>query len=361
VGENHAVYKASYVDAHHQVRAVVVRIATSDRALDCAEAGREATALRKVQGFVAPLLHDFRCDSEWFGAPVMCMTFVGGVQRAPRDAQDFERLGRSVAWVHGLPTRDLAEWLPDEPTLLGYLGTRLAKIDERLPWIRDPLPAAVQDRLRRALAAMTDVVDEARRAESFQAEESLVLLHGDVAGGNIVWTPDPVLIDWEYARIGDPADEVAYVFAQHDCTPEQRTMFWRGYRQGRDRDHALDHVVDRSVRWEPITILGSAMFWAQPWSRRAEADADARTDPTAPKELAHYRKETIRRIERFEALLGRVQEQWRTDRTPGAVTVAHPPASGCQRSQGKTAAGVVVGRFQWYTSNTRPASLLECS
>jgi aminoglycoside phosphotransferase (APT) family kinase protein len=242
MGENHAVYRLSYLDPDQQAKDVVVRIASSDRARDPAAAGREATALKKVGGFVAPLLHDFSCDSEWFDAPVMCMDLVEGVQRAPREAQEFERLGHSVGRVHEVPTQDLVEWLPDEPTTRGYLETRLAKIAEKRPWIRDPLPVTVQDRLRRALATVEEVVEEARRAESFTTNESLVLLHGDVAGGNIVWTPDPVLIDWEYARVGDPADEIAYIFAQHDCTPEQRTMFWRGYEQSRDRDRAREHV-----------------------------------------------------------------------------------------------------------------------
>lgn len=150
-------------------------------------------------------------------------------------------------------------------------------------------------------------MERARRSESFETNELLVLLHGDVAGGNIVWTPDPVLIDWEYARVGDPADEIAYIFAQHDCTPEQRTMFWRGYAKSRDRDRPLEHVVDRTVWWEPITILGSALFWVQLWSRRADADANRGMDPSAPREQAFYRTETIRRLERFEALLGRLR------------------------------------------------------
>ncbi len=307
VGENHAVYKLSYRTVDRQAKQVVVRIASSDRARDIAAAEREATALRMVQGLTAPLLLDFRPDSEWFDAPVMCLGFVDGVQRAPSDAQDFERLGHCVRSVHRVPTQNLTGWFPSEPTMEGYLETRFVKIEEKLPWVRDPLPVTVQDRLRRALAAIEEVVEGARKSESFQTNESLVLLHGDVAGGNIVWTPDPVLIDWEYARVGDPADEIAYVFAQHDCTPEQRTMFWRGYGQRHDGDRALELVVDRAAWWEPITIFGSALFWVQLWTRRADHDADVDLDRSATKEQSFYREETMRRLDRVEALLGRLR------------------------------------------------------
>jgi aminoglycoside phosphotransferase (APT) family kinase protein len=214
VGENHAVYRLSYVDPDQKSKDVVIRIAISDRARDAAAAKREAAVLTKLQGVAAPVLHDFRCDNEWFDAPVMCMDFIQGVQRSPHDLWEFERLGHVLATLHALPTDDLAGWWPDAATVPGYLETRLAKIDEKLPSIRDPLPAPVQDRFRQAQVLLDSILAPRRRAASFAVGEALSLLHGDVAGGNIIWTSDPVLIDWEYARVGDPADEVAYVFAR---------------------------------------------------------------------------------------------------------------------------------------------------
>ena len=70
-----------------------------------------------------------------------------------------------------------------------------------------------------------------RNAESFRTDEMLALLHGDIASGNILWSPDPGLIDWEYTRLGDPADEIAYLFDQNGLTPPRRQAFWRGYRE----------------------------------------------------------------------------------------------------------------------------------
>jgi Ser/Thr protein kinase RdoA (MazF antagonist) len=61
------------------------------------------------------------------------------------------------------------------------------KIDERLPWVRDPLPMDVQRRLRRARSLLEQARRHAPDTDAFQNGELLVLLHGDVAGGNLVW------------------------------------------------------------------------------------------------------------------------------------------------------------------------------
>lgn len=303
-GENHVVYKVSYVDSGGAPRAVVIRVATSHRARDHAAAEREATAMRMAQGFAAPVLQDFRAESEWFDAPVMCLDFVDGEQRAPRDVQDFERLGSVVAPIHALPVSDVPGWLPAVPTLTGYLQARVDKIDQRMPWVREPLPMTIQDRIRRARMLVDDVVSAALAGDAFGGEQALVLLHGDVAGGNIIWAPDPVLIDWEYARLGDPADECAYIFVQHDVTEEQRTAFWRGYGEGCDSGASLERVVSRARRWEPITILGSAMFWTELWTERLDADAAGVACTSAPREQKYYDANTVQRLDRFDRLIG---------------------------------------------------------
>jgi aminoglycoside phosphotransferase (APT) family kinase protein len=305
-GENHAVFRVSYVGPPGDARDVVVRIATSEYASDCPTAEREATALRKAGGFGAPQLYDFRCESAWFDRPVMCMQFVDGDQRAPIAADDFERLGALVGWLHALPTDDLEGWkLPATTTAAAYLDARLTKIDEKLSSVRDPLPALVQKRLLHVTSRLRDSLDLVRSADVFQVNDPLVLLHGDVAGGNIFWTPEPVLIDWEYARIGDAADEVAYIFNQNGFSGPQREVFWRGYQRSRGPAWSLEAVIERVRLWEPVTVLGSTLFWTQLWTRRADADLTGRDDPAVPRAQDYYREQTIWRLERAEALLDR--------------------------------------------------------
>ena len=303
-GENHDVYELSYLAPDGRARQVVVRVASSARARDCQAAEREAVVLRKVQGFAGPLLHDFRCESNWFDAPSMCMEYVAGIQRGPSSREDCERLGSVVGEVHELSTDDLPDASQGPFTLAEYLDSRLTKIAERTPAIRAPLPAAIQGRLEGALSSVAQRRRLALSSDCFQTGESLVLLHGDVAGGNILWTPRPVLIDWEYARLGDAADEVAYIFNQNDLTEKQRGAFWHGYAQSCQSARHVDYVRDRVQWWEPITVLGSAFFWVNLWSQRADADAAGYVDDSVTKEQEHYREHTTRRLERFEQLVG---------------------------------------------------------
>src|SRR5438067_11061423 len=68
VGDRHAVYKVSYLDPSDRTSHLVVRVSTDNDADAREQAQREATVLEKVQGVAAPLLYDFRRESEWFDA-----------------------------------------------------------------------------------------------------------------------------------------------------------------------------------------------------------------------------------------------------------------------------------------------------
>lgn len=299
-GENHEVYVAVFGAPGFDRTSVVVRVGSSQRARDCATAGREAAVLASLGGVGAPRLYDFRCSSEWFEVPTMCMQFVDGQQRPPATAADFLSLGVVVGRVHDHSV-DPGAWDDTPATGTDYLASRVEKIGVRLAVIDDHLPSAVTARLRRAAGLTNARLRRALQLGVFRADDPLVLLHGDVAGGNILWSPEPVLIDWEYARIGDAADEIAYVFSQNDCTEAQRRAFWRGY--GDASTHSRSDLVGRVRWWEPVTVLGSAFFWAELWARRADADAVGRAATSSLKEQPYYRDRTLPRLDRVEALL----------------------------------------------------------
>ena len=304
-GDRHAVYKVSYLDPSDGTSDLVVRVSNDNDAGAREQAQREATVLERVQGVAAPLLYDFRRESQWFDAPSMCMQFVPGQQREPIPAapQDLERLGAAIARVHRVPTNDLAALSPTSSTIASYLAARHEDILSKLPSLRDPLPASVHDRVHDALSSVNQRLETARGRSSFRTDEPLVLLHGDPGAGNIIWTPHPVLIDWEYARLGDPADEVAYIFGQHGLAASERDAFWRGYRTSTDPQRHLQHVVDRVRSWEPLTLLGSALWWLERWSRRADADATGDIDPSAAKAPVYYLDHATRRLNRLDELL----------------------------------------------------------
>jgi aminoglycoside phosphotransferase (APT) family kinase protein len=303
-GNRHAVHRVSYLDAAGVTRDVVVRVSYGGDAADCAQAEREAAVLKKVGGVAAPLLFDFRRTSRWFDAPAMCMQFFPGRQRELNSAslKEIERLASIVAWVHERPASDLVEPLAATGNVASYAQGRLQSIMSTLAWARDPLPAALQARLMHAADSLATSLEASQDAQSFRTDETLALLHGDIGPGNVLWGQDPALIDWEYTRLGDPADEIAYLFDQNALTEPQRQAFWHGYRQSGSTQLRLAHIIDRVDWWEPVTLLGSALWWVERWVRRTELDTAGAVDPAVPREPGYYLDHVIHRLVRLEKL-----------------------------------------------------------
>jgi aminoglycoside phosphotransferase (APT) family kinase protein len=305
-GNRHGVYKVSYLDTSGAATHLVVRVSYGGDPVDCAGAERESQVLKKLGGLAAPLLYDFRRTSPWFDRPAMCMQFVPGQAQelSSATAAELERLGSIVGRLHRQPTEDLEE-LSADGDMASYAQARMQDVLSRLTWVSDPLPVPVQSGLRDAAESVEGKLKTIREAESFRTREPLVLLHGDIGPGNILWSPDPVLIDWEYSRLGDPADEIAYLFDQNGLSTPLREAFRRGYRETLSDQAVLAHIAHRMDWWEPVILLGSALWWVERWARRTEADAAGETDPAAPKEQAYYFGHVIRRLRRFEELPAR--------------------------------------------------------
>jgi aminoglycoside phosphotransferase (APT) family kinase protein len=304
-GNRHAVYKVSYLDSSGTENAVVVRVSHGNDPAERSAAEREARVLEKVGGVAAPVLLDFRANSEWLNAAAMCMQFVPGYEKALSEATpaEIERLGSVVGWVHTRPTGDLIETQFTAADLASYGEGRLHSIMATLMWIRDPFPSALEARLRRAARVVQKSTQVRFARDDFTGGETLALLHGDIAGGNVLWGPKPVLIDWEYARLGDPADEIAYTFDQNGLTAIQREAFWRGYAESVGSDVQISHLRARADWWEPVTLLGSTLWWVERWIRRTDADAAGVADPAVAREQGYYFDHLLSRLDRLDGLL----------------------------------------------------------
>jgi aminoglycoside phosphotransferase (APT) family kinase protein len=73
-----------------------------------------------------------------------------------------------------------------------------------------------EGRVRDAEAALAGTADAglARRVAAVPpADGPFAFLHGDLVAANVLWPPagGPVLVDWEFARMGDPAEDLAYL------------------------------------------------------------------------------------------------------------------------------------------------------
>jgi aminoglycoside phosphotransferase (APT) family kinase protein len=319
-GENHAVHRVSYLDGTDIERDVVVRVANSASDASRDRAAREAAVLVALGGRSSPRLHAFQSRGPLGGAPVMCMEHVHG-RFEPLETASVEQLaqlGRAVRSVHRVPAEELAGVLRSAPDLPGYVADRLQSMLDRMSLVRDPLPASLQAQFT---VAATWAQETADRLCGVDQPPALCLLHGDVSAGNVLWAPHPVLIDWEYARIGDPADEIGYLFGQNALSTDQREGFWRGYHEGlRDGDRI--QVVERASVWEPLTLFGSALYWIDLWSRRVQADAGGRVDDGAPKEAGYYLAFATQYLDRCEEIRGR------SAASPSLGASADPPAGG---------------------------------
>ncbi len=298
-GENHAVYRVRCVDRFDVARDVVVRISNANSEADRARAGREAAVLAHLRGAASPRLIDHRTSDVFAGHAVMCLEHVDGSFESLDTASPdrLADLGAAVRRTHSVPVEGLGPVLQAAPDLTTYVEDRGRSMLARMPLVRDPLPAAVQRRFGDVAAWAEQAVDRLRRAGGAGPPR---LLHGDVSAGNVLWTPQPVLIDWEYARIGDPADEIGYVFGQNALRPEQREGFWRGYGAGLG-PVSLARVVERAAMWEPLTLFGSALYWIDLWSRRVRAQSSGSVDASAPKAPGYYLDHATRYLDRVRA------------------------------------------------------------
>ena len=306
-GNRHSVYRVSCLDEADTTTHLVVRVTYGGDPDECAAAEREARVLAEVGATAGPLLHDFRRTSPWFDTPAMLMQFLPGPPRdlASIPLPEIERLGTVLAWVHGRSIDDLAPWLGPVESISASTQGRLQSILSGMAWVRDPLTGPIQAALRGAAQWVEESWEVWRETESFRTEEPLALLHGDPGPGNILWGPDPMLIDWEYTRLGDPADEIAYLFDQNGLGAPQREAFWQGYGRNTDRRPQLTAVTARAEWWEPVTLLGSTLWWVERWVRRVDAEATGREDRVTPREPDYYLDQATRRLGRLESLLAR--------------------------------------------------------
>jgi aminoglycoside phosphotransferase (APT) family kinase protein len=298
-GENSAVYRVAYRDRVGDAKQVIVRLGP-EGAAGRIRAEREALVLEKVGGVAGPRLYDFSAEEPGLGRPVMCLEFLRGDQPDLSEVgpQGFERLGRLVQWLHTQPVDDLGDWILADAGLWAYVQERWRDhLASRLGAIRDPLPSPLQARLTEAVAAAAGAM-EALENLSSGADDQLVLLHGDISGANLLWVPEPMLIDWEYARLGDPADEIAYLFTQNALLEYQQDAFWRGYTESLGDDQAR-RITSRLRCWEPITLLGSVLWWLDAWSRTEPAGVTGHSDPSLTRDPDYYLEQAVARLDRF--------------------------------------------------------------
>lgn len=300
-GERHQLLKVFEPEG----AAYVVRISRTDDQYEREKARREAMALSYLEDGLAPHLYDYDERSAFFCRPTMLIAFLPGVHvdLAASSEEMLRSLGRTVGRLHDLKAdRFITAFRPNARTPAEYLIERFKwDIGRKVRW--DRLPAELATRFWKGYRKVAEVALDAVVQEHWLALIPFSLLHGDMGAENMIWSEGKVrLLDWEDVRLGDAAEEIAYILTENALSESGRTAFWSGYCDA--RANGGDTVACRVQVWEPIVLFGSAMWWLDRYARKLNARRKGAHDALAPRALPHYRGQALQRLRRFEARVG---------------------------------------------------------
>ncbi len=179
-----------------------------------------------------------------------------------------ERLGECLAWVHGHRRDSYTIW----PSLEPQDGTRADAFHRRIDSLRRYQSA--QGRLPDATTMIDQLSREPLPSSAGWHEGDFALCHGDLSIGNVLWNRDDVaLIDWEFARDGDPAEDIAYLAAEQHLSSELIADIAEAYVEA-DGD---PWAFARLPVWLPLVTLDAALWWAD-YHLEAGADPNEHQD-----------------------------------------------------------------------------------
>lgn len=158
----------------------------------------------------------------------------------------YSDLQAGVFLRHFLQGRSWSEADLSCPANLRRLASRLIEL-HRLPPAGDhfdPLAAArrYQARLgtRESLALLQRAERQMGKIDARQPSQ--VICHNDLVCRNIVEGEALMLIDWEYAAVGDPFFDLAVVVQHHGLGAESAEQFLRAYQQESFSTDAISHL-----------------------------------------------------------------------------------------------------------------------
>jgi aminoglycoside phosphotransferase (APT) family kinase protein len=230
------------------VKEYVVRVFRDQEGDPSAIARRDYAALTAVAGAITMAPRPIHLDAagDLIGEPLLVMTRLPGRPLPPTDPADswMRQMADALASVHDTPLDRLpADIRRDESA-----AERLARMLSRRPEQSDPLWDAV---------AFPDSVGRLRANPP-------TLVHGDFWFGNTTWESDRLtgIVDWDGARIGDPARDVAV--ARNDLAifigPAAADVFLDCYERARgplaDLAYWDVHVSLAPIKWLAHWVAG---------------------------------------------------------------------------------------------------------
>ena len=283
----------------------MVRVNNTHDQYEREKARREAMVLSYLEDGLAPRLYDYDESSIFFCRPTMLIAFLPGVHLdlAASSEGMLNSLGWTVGRLHDLKAdRFITAFRFNARTPAEYLIERFKwDIGRRVQW--DKLPGELATRFWKGYRKVAEVALDSVIQQQWNTLIPVSLLHGDMGGENMVWSEGKVrLLDWEDVRLGDAAEEVAYIFTENTLSKSGRVAFWNGYSDA--RGVGADSVARRVTVWEPIVLFGSAMWWLDRYARKLNALRSSMPNSLVPRALSYYRAQALQRLRRFETRFG---------------------------------------------------------
>jgi Ser/Thr protein kinase RdoA (MazF antagonist) len=203
--------------------------------------------------------------------PILVESFVAGTAFS-YTAQQLHAAGQAVAHVHRQPVSAAAGMLPTTPGSAFLLEDGTAWLDHAE---------------RRGHAPATTAFLRARHADlpPAPAPDSPCVVHTDLIAANLLATGDGVaILDWEGARIGSPAWDLAYFLSpvttrwgpgHRALLPDEQQTFLSGYAAVAAVDVAVLETAVR--RWLPFVVF-RALAWCVGFEATAELELGPRAD-----------------------------------------------------------------------------------
>lgn len=211
----------------------------------------EAANMKILDGVPAPRLV-WTDKPRFLGYPIMILTFLPGEHKDFNTLSTNEviRLADVIAQIHGITNDEYGLISHSYPTKKGNYAD----------YLRSAIDISITQPIQKANPAIYNnasaVINKSREYLNHMLSQNLAaftsssfsLLHTDIGRDNIIWNNEqPSIIDWEEMTFGDPADEVAYVFAINDLNVSAQHIFLERY-----KTHRTDTTLEVRL---PIYIL----------------------------------------------------------------------------------------------------------
>lgn len=169
------------------------------------------------------------------GYPLLITRFIPGkhLPLATLSHHRIRQLAGKLRHIHAIHRPRFSRGDAAKPDHLGSLRDFAAsavadQIDTRYQAVAMAVPhdRALFEQARHLLA------QQLRSPDTSWDNTTFSLCHGDINAGNLLWTARGLrLIDWDGANFGDPANDVAYIFAINNVSHRWQQQFLDSYLQ----------------------------------------------------------------------------------------------------------------------------------